>query len=370
MGIFDFVKGGIQELAIARPEHAKDQLVYKHTDPTVPKKAQLTVEADEVALFFRDGKLVGQLGPGRHTLETDNIPFLNQIVDWGTGGNLWKAEVYFVTTREMPNFKFGGKVGKVRDPQTGIWLELMVNGTYSMRVIDPARFLIGFVGLRRTEGDDSSAWFRALVLKTVKDDVAELVVKKNWPLQSVISGAYTEELCVEILAGVRTHIEPYGLEMIQLANFEIGMSASDEDRMNKLYDKAAYVNMAGGLAGYQQLATADAIMGVGEGARLGGGGGGAILAGAGLGMGVGLGQQLAVGMQQSAGAAPQAGPAAPMLGNAQRPTCGKCGSATAPGKFCSECGAALASGPAHCGGCGGELVAGVRFCSGCGKSTV
>src|SRR3990172_6917401 len=67
MGIMDFVKGGIRELAIARPDQAKGLVVYKHPDRTIPMKAQLTVGADEGALFFRDGKLVGQLPPGRHT---------------------------------------------------------------------------------------------------------------------------------------------------------------------------------------------------------------------------------------------------------------------------------------------------------------
>lgn len=64
MGLMDFVKGGVRELAIARPDSAKGMLVYKHPDPTIPNKAQLTVGTDEVALFFKDGQFVGQIGPG------------------------------------------------------------------------------------------------------------------------------------------------------------------------------------------------------------------------------------------------------------------------------------------------------------------
>ena len=86
-----FFKSGFRELAIARPDEAKGFVVWKHPDKTIPMKAQITVEPDEVVLFFRDGKFVGQLGTGRHTAETSNIPFLGQLVDWGTGGNLWIA---------------------------------------------------------------------------------------------------------------------------------------------------------------------------------------------------------------------------------------------------------------------------------------
>src|SRR5206468_3330936 len=42
MGIISFIKGGVAELAIARPDATKDYWVYKHPDQTIPMKAQLT----------------------------------------------------------------------------------------------------------------------------------------------------------------------------------------------------------------------------------------------------------------------------------------------------------------------------------------
>jgi len=98
MGIISFIKGGVAELAIARPDSAKDQWVYKHPDQTIPMKAQLTVDSDEVALFFKDGKFVGSFSAGRHTLDASNIPFLGQLIDKFTGGNVFICEVFFVTT--------------------------------------------------------------------------------------------------------------------------------------------------------------------------------------------------------------------------------------------------------------------------------
>ena len=105
MGIISFIKGGVAELAIARPDSAKDFWVYKHPDQTIPMKAQLTVDSDEVALFFKDGKYVGSFSAGRHTLDASNIPFLGQLIDKFTGGNVFICEVFFVTTREMPALK-------------------------------------------------------------------------------------------------------------------------------------------------------------------------------------------------------------------------------------------------------------------------
>ena len=81
MGVLDWLKSGVGELMIARPDEVKPHVVWKHPDPTIPLKAQLTVESDECCVFFRDGKVVATLGPGRHTLDTANLPFLSNLVD-------------------------------------------------------------------------------------------------------------------------------------------------------------------------------------------------------------------------------------------------------------------------------------------------
>ena len=369
MGIMDFVKGGVKELAIARPDQFKDHIVYKHPDQTIPMKAQLTVEADELALFFKDGVLVGQLGPGRHTLESSNIPFLGQLIDKFTGGNLWIAEVYFVTIREMTNVKFGGQIGKVRDAQSGLLVQMMIHGTFSARVIDPARLVIGLVGLQKTQGNAFLQWFRQLVLKTIKDHIAELCVKKKWPLTDVTSGAYTEEIEVEALAGVRKHVESYGLEIVRFGDFHIAMGEKDEEKLTKFYERAGYINMAGGLQGYQQFAQAEMMMQAGEGMAKGGGaggGGGGALAGAGLGMGMAMANQMMSNQQGQQQQQPVQTPPTGMSTNTV--TCGSCGANVSPGKFCAECGKPMAvAGPKFCSNCGKPVNG--KFCGECGTAS-
>ncbi len=372
MGIISFVKGGVKELAIARPDEFKNHIVYKHPDSTVPMKAQLTVEADECAIFFRDGTHRGSFTPGRHTLDSSNIPFLGQLVDKFTGGNVFIAEVYFVTTREIANLKFGGPVGKLRDPQSQIPIGLMVNGTFSLRVIDPVKLVIGLVGLQATDNESSTRWFKEMMLKVIRDRVAELCVKKKWPLLDVCSGAYTEEIEQEVIAGMRQHVESYGIEVMRIGNFNLIMKEEDEKRLNKIFDNAAYMNMAGGIQGYQQMAAASAMMDAGEGMKQGGGaGGGAMLAGAGLGVGFGMANQFQGAMQYQQPQQPQQPPPGippTQPGGAAAVKCEKCQKMVAPGKFCAECGATMAAaGPKFCGGCGQPVPAGGKFCAGCGN---
>jgi membrane protease subunit (stomatin/prohibitin family) len=364
MGIFDFVKNGAREMFIARPDAAKGLLVYKHPDPTIPMKAQLTVMEDEIVFFYKDGLPVGKIPPGRHTLETSNIPFLDQIIDKFTGGNVLKAEVWFVTTREMAGFKFGGRIGAQEDPKSGVPVETMVHGTFSLQVADVDK-CIKFHGTRQfTDESEFEGFFRDQVLKVIKDRIAELLVKKKWPLLDVTSGAYTEEIEEEVVAGSAKHLDRYGLKMVSLANFEIGISDDDKANLKKLYTDAAYVRMAGGMGGFQQFAAGKAMMGAGEGMAKGGGegGGGGLLAGAGLGVGVGMANMFnQQSQQQQQQQAPQAQQGAGQV------TCGACGKLVAAGKFCAECGQTLAPAKQFCSNCGQQMTAGAKFCAGCGQ---
>ena len=113
MGIFDFVKSGVQRMTIARPDPANEAVVYKHLDQNFSFWTQLTVDTDEVALFFTDGRDVGTLSPGRHTLDPLNFPFLGALLDKVIGGNVFISELYFVTTRALYNQAFGGPIDSI-----------------------------------------------------------------------------------------------------------------------------------------------------------------------------------------------------------------------------------------------------------------
>ncbi|MDB4971361.1 MAG: Antifreeze protein [Myxococcales bacterium] len=369
MGLFDFVKKGAQEMFIARPDEAKDLIVYKWPDRTIPMKAQITVGQDECALFYKDGKFVGRLDAGRHTLETQNIPFLSVLMDKFTSGNVLMAEVWFIQLREVGGIQFGGRIGDVEDPKSGMAIGTMVHGDFSIQVEDPMK-VIGFFGQRSWSSDDEfTGWFKNQLLKVIRDRIAEMMVKQNIPLLHVTSGALTEEIEQLVIAGTKPHLESYGMKVVRMGNFVVAIKEEDEVQLKQLYKDAAQIRMAGGMQGFQQLAAGKAMMGAGEGMAKGGGDGGGsnpMLGGAGLGVGMGMAAmfQQNANQQNQQPQAPQQ-PTAP-AGGVGQVTCGKCGQKTAPGKFCAECGEALAEKKAFCSECGKPMNPGTKFCGECG----
>lgn len=370
-----FIKDGVSQLAIARPDETKKDMVYKHPDSTVPAQARLTVDADETALFFRDGKHVSSLGPGRHVLDSDTLPFLGQLVDKLTDGNVFQAEVFFVTRSELTGIKFGGRIGKMRDPQSGLATGLMVHGSFALQVEEPKDLLVSLVGMGAFESEGFYGWFREQVLKVIRDDLAELVVKEQWPLLDVTSGAYTREVEASVLEGVRDYVEDYGISIPRLGNFHVGIDKKDEQRLEEFYEKAAYIRMAGGLDGYDKMAQADMKKGAAEGLAKGGGKGGSSMAdAAGLGLGFQMGNAMGNQGQQPGqsnpggglnlpGGNPGDGGDASTASAAALVTCGSCQAQVSAGKFCSDCGSKLEV-TKFCSECGAKVSG--KFCSECG----
>jgi membrane protease subunit (stomatin/prohibitin family) len=351
MGLF----GEIRREFIARPDQAKDQILYKWPDTNIRKMTQLTVEQDELAVFFRDGRVQGTISPGRCTLDSSEIPFLGMLVDAASGGNLFKTEIYFISTREFPNLPFGGMIDNVVDPETTLAVGLRVFGEYSLKVIEPQSLILNLVGTQNIQTNDQiTDWMREQLLKVLRTDVVSHVVSQNWPILGI--AAHTEEIEQETLQKVQSYVASYGLQIMRLGNFTISIKEEDEDTLKRYRRDVQYTRLAGG---FQQYSVGEALQGVGEGAAKGGGEANPAVLGIGLGLGgmvTGAGQTVAAGGQVQV-------------------RCGKCGTLNSENaKFCSNCGQTLSPAPAPagavvaCPSCGTQNAATAKFCSNCGTS--
>jgi membrane protease subunit (stomatin/prohibitin family) len=392
MGVFDFVRNGVREMMVARPDSQKALIVYKHPDQNLPMHSQLTVDSDECAVFFRDGRVIGVFPPGRVTLDTQNVPFLNSIVTNYTGGQVFIAEVYFVKTTPVRSVPFGGPIGDMLDPLTGEQVQPRIFGEMSVVVVDPVRFVVGYSG-QAASGDNDAVlgWIKGLFMNGVKTTLGELCDSEGKSLLQAVS--LTTKLAAAFVAHA-PDLNDIGVRIVQVGQFNINFSDQDRQRLvaaNAEIAKAQrevrvrQIGVAGAaadaqakqfqldqqfgqdsryvkeLAGsYQGYAAGQAVLGAGKGMAEHGVGGGI----------AGLGAQMAVGMNvgnaMSGGFAASA-PAPTFSPGGTQAICGKCGTKQPGGKFCAECGSPLVAQKKFCSGCGVELAAGAKFCSGCGS---
>jgi len=408
MGVFNFIKNGVQEMMIARPDSMKSLIVYKHPDQNFPMYSQLTVDSDEWAVFFKDGQVIGVLASGRHTMQTQNIPFLGQIVNNFTGGQVFISEIFFVKKTPLRGVTFGGPIGDMIDPLTQEQVTPRVFGDFSVVVNDPVKFVVGYSGQAATgDNDFVLQWVKGLFMNGVKTTLGELCeVEQKSVLQCV---SLTQKLAQAFIAHA-PDLNDIGMQVLQMGQFNINFSDDDRARLvaanaevakaqravkikqigvagaaadaqanqfqldQKFGQDARYVKELAG--NYQNYAAGSAMMGAGQGMAAHGVGGGVAALGAQMAIGAGMGGAMAGAYAQQpqfGGQAPNAPQqpnfaAPPVAATGLQVTCAACKAQQPGGKFCAECGAPLAQPKKFCAGCGGELAAAAKFCASCGMS--
>jgi membrane protease subunit (stomatin/prohibitin family) len=379
MGILDGFKGEVQQQFIARPDSSKDLVLYKWPETNIRMLSVLTVQPDEWAYFIKTGQVVGYLPGGQHKLDGAQIPFLGGLIDSFTGSNVLMAELYFVSSREFANNKFGGSMGEVEDPGTGEVIRCGVFGEFVYKVVDPGKLILNLIGTQTTTSND-------FIIDAIKDQLTKILRStvfskmkaEKWSLLDVTDGTYTLEFEKLIVAAAIEYLEPFGLAITRIEDFLVNMDDMDRTRLLEIKDRMAKMRLAGDPR-YMAAAQTEAMFGAAEGMKQGGDGSSM----AGIFVGAGIGQAVAGGIQSgqvqqaatdaaqadkaaAAAAAAAPAPAAAAAAVATIP-CPNCGKPVAPdAKFCAECGQPLKK---ACSNCGAELAPGTKFCPECGTKT-
>lgn len=128
---------------VIKCEGEDSSLIWRHPAQDFNTSSQLIVHESQEAVLFRDGMALDTFGPGRYTLETQNIPVLNKLVNLPTGGeSAFHCEVYFINKTVQMALRWGTDA-RVRflDPLTGVPLEIGAYGEMNLQVSDGRRLL-------------------------------------------------------------------------------------------------------------------------------------------------------------------------------------------------------------------------------------
>lgn len=335
----------------------------------VPRNIRLNdnivVREDEIAVFYRDGKVLTYFDqPNRYALTDFNAPIVGNLLKYFTGVVQW-AEVYYLQKRFMDG-KFGStQPYQFTDPTFGI-VSLRVFGEYRWRVSSPENFINQFVGT-----------FSAETSSDVEDRLKEQMVILVY---NALGKMKAQGLKVTDLAGSLTNVEQvvlstapdnfgqYGVEINKIS----GLTISLPDEVQKAIDTRSQMQVLG--VNYLQYQAGQAMT---DAAKNPSG-----VAGVGAGLGVGLGAGVGVG--GAFGQAMMGGIGG--MGQGATRSCSNCGSIIPLNSaFCPNCGAvqttpqqqaqqqaqqpqqkAPGTTPKFCPNCGTAITGSPKFCPNCG----
>jgi membrane protease subunit (stomatin/prohibitin family) len=239
--------------------------------------AQLVVQDNQWATFFRDGKALDTFSSGRHTLTTLNVPLLGKLIGAAFGGKSpFQAQVYFISRQTFTDLKWGTKEPiTFRDSELSM-VRLRAFGRFSVRVQDPGIFLQQLVGTR-------GVFMRQAIEDFLRDIcVARLNDLLGETLKTILDlPRYYDELAGALKGRVADDFGKYGLELV---DFLIGAITPPEE-VQKMIDERAGMGAIGDMQRYMAFKAARSM----EAAANNPGEAGSA---AGLGLGAGIGMMM------------------------------------------------------------------------------
>lgn len=166
---------------IIKYEGDNSTFIWKHPSEDFNSLTQLIVHETQEAIFFMNGQALDLFGPGRYTLETQNIPKIGKILNRSTGDKTpFHCEVYFINKTEQMAIKWGtdSKVQYI-EPTYGFPLSIGASGEMSLRAEDSRKLLLKLVGTEDFLSQQKLVtFFRSFLMTRVKTYIAQ-VMKAN-----------------------------------------------------------------------------------------------------------------------------------------------------------------------------------------------
>lgn len=281
MGLFDKLRNELIDI-IEWVDSSQDTLIWKFPryENEIKNGAQLTVRESQVAILLNKGVIADIYQPGMHRLTTDNMPIMSTLQGWKYGFNSpFKVDVYFVSTKQFTNRKWGTKNPiMLRDAEFGP-LRLRAFGSYCFKVqTDPSKFFKTIAGTNPDfKTEDIEEQLKNLIVTRFTDFLAESKIA------ALDLAANYNELSGGISNEIAKDFDEIGVDVTKFLIENISLP----EEVEKALDKRTSMGVVGDMGKYTQFQFANSLESSGQ-----GGGGGLATDAMGLAMGMGMANQM------------------------------------------------------------------------------
>jgi len=277
MALMDFLKKQFIDV-IHWTEEQNGVLAHRYPtrDFEIQNGAKLTVRESQMALLVDEGQLADVFRPGLYTLDTETLPLLTNLKNWDKlFASPFKSEVYFFSTRQQLDRKWGTPNPiTIRDKEFGA-VRLRAFGIYSYHLADPKKFYLNVSGSREDfTCEEMEGQLRNTLIGSMTDMFGESGVS------FIDMAANQEEFGAALKQKLLPVFDAYGLALDAL----VVQNVSLPEELQKVLDTRISMNVLGDMDRYTkyQVASSIPLAAQNEGGLAG--------AGAGLGAGLGLAQ--------------------------------------------------------------------------------
>ena len=230
---------------VIKKEKDDDNIVWKYPKMNFNTGSQLVVHESQEALFFSNGKALDLFGPGKYTLETNNIPLLRKLINIPTGGKSpFRCEVYFIDKSEK-TMRWGTKSRlEFLEPKYKFPISIGACGELRFTIEDSRKLLIKLVGVKKSFDYESiDDFFESQILVKVKNYIAQTITEKEICIFEI--DQQLEQFSNDLQEKLADDFNEFG---IKLNKFFVTTIAKPEDNKQYLEFKELYFKQTVALA--------------------------------------------------------------------------------------------------------------------------
>ena len=239
---------------VIKYEGDNSTFIWKHPLEDFNSLTQLIVHENQEAVFFMNGQALDLFGPGRYTLESQNIPLLGKLISKITGGDTpFHCEVYFINKSVQMALKWGTDT-RVRflEPTYGIPLEIGASGEMNLMVSDSRKLLVKLIGTMngiawenkervekdKVDGDHSNFTksikdaFRPLISTAVKSKLSQVIGANNIDILEI--DKHLNTLSEVLGKSIRPGFEEYGLTIPEFYVTTVNLPPNNDENYKNL----------------------------------------------------------------------------------------------------------------------------------------
>lgn len=232
-------------VSVIEYEGDNNTFVWKHPIEDFNMGSQIVVHESQEAIFFMNGQALDLFGPGRYTLDTENLPVIRKMFELPKGSKTpFHCEVYFINKTAQLGIKWGTP-DRIRflEPVSGIPLDIGASGELSLQVSNARKLLIKLVGttgglknkdILASNGSEEElatkslqSYFRAPLVMQVKSYLAQTIKEQKINILEI------DEKLTVLSEVLRQKVEPafeeYGLSIPQFFITAISLPEDDHN---------------------------------------------------------------------------------------------------------------------------------------------
>ncbi len=199
---------------IIKYEGDNSTFVWKHPTEDFNYGTQLIVHESQEALFFMNGQALDLFGPGRHTLESQNLPIIGKFFKRASGDESpFHCEIYFINKVEQMAIKWGteSKIEYV-EPTYNFPIKIGASGEMNLRVENSRKLLVKIIGAEKgITRPFLVSKFRAFLMTRVKTYIASIMRENKINIFSI--DEELTQMSESLLLKLHPDFSDYGLAL-------------------------------------------------------------------------------------------------------------------------------------------------------------